>query len=207
MNDGLGFEQQEPPIEIDARSPGERWVQSGRVEFERFRVVLEGARLDALALAWMVLVIVFTGVQIYQALRLGTLGLFPGSARDWWTKLGFLSQSGGVLLIFGLIAAIGMAAFFDTPVARMTLRCVVRSGPRRDQDRSGAHRRVDRRPRPRDGADRVAHERATVGEGPKRRAGARRAQLRPVIAALTSHNRSAAAVSSAEFEGFATLHW
>ena len=128
MNDGLGFEQQEPPIEIDARSPGERWVQSGRVEFERFRVVLEGARLDALALAWMVLVIVFTGVQIYQALRLGTLGLFPGSARDWWTKLGFLSQSGGVLLIFGGIAAIGMAAFFDTPVARMTLRLAILGG-------------------------------------------------------------------------------
>jgi hypothetical protein len=129
VSDDAGFDapDDDEPILIDARSPGERWAQAGRVEFDRVRAVLEDARLDAVALVWMLLLLLYTGLQVYSAWQIDSFGTAPGHT-DWWTKIAFLSQTGGFLLIFGGLAATVMAAFFDTPVARLALRLAMLGG-------------------------------------------------------------------------------
>jgi hypothetical protein len=127
VNDGSGFDPDNERIEIDVRSPGERWAEAGRVEFDRVRVLLEDGRLDVVALVWMLLLLSYTGLQIYNAWNFGSFGSIQ-NVSGWWTRLAFLAQTGGFLLIFGGLAAIVMAAFFDTTVARVALYLAMLGG-------------------------------------------------------------------------------
>jgi hypothetical protein len=98
------------------------------VDFDRLRDRLEGAHIDVMALVWMLFVVLYTGVLIYQSLKTATLtGPLP-VATTTWSKLGFLAQTGGVVLIFGSVLAIAMAALFDTTAARLTLRLALIGG-------------------------------------------------------------------------------
>jgi hypothetical protein len=119
MSDDPGFP--EGPL-IDARSPAERWAEAGRAGFDRVRAMIENGRLDLAGLWWMRLLLVYAGLQIYSALR------GDGFGSDWWTRTAVLSSAGGLLLIFGSVAGVVLAAFFDTSAARRTLRLAVAAG-------------------------------------------------------------------------------
>jgi hypothetical protein len=125
MTDDSGPASEEPLI--DARSPGERWAESGRAGFERARALVEDGRLDLAALWWMVCVVVITAVEVYAALRASGLGNAPGST-DWWTKASLLANSGGIVLIFGSAIGVFLAAFSNRHPARVALRLAVGAG-------------------------------------------------------------------------------
>jgi len=98
---------------------------------DRLQTVLEDARLDVIAVVWMALVFVYTGALIFQALKLASFTTGGGpfaTPHTTWAKLAVLAQTGGGVLIFGSIIAIAMAAFFDTPAARLALRLALIGG-------------------------------------------------------------------------------
>jgi hypothetical protein len=115
------------PLEIDVRSPGERWADSGRAGVDRLQGLIEQQRLDIAALAWMIFLLLITGVEIYSALRLHGDSGFPGNT-DWWSRLAFLAQSGNILLTFGGAIGIALAVVHDSPVARRALQLAVIGG-------------------------------------------------------------------------------
>jgi hypothetical protein len=93
MTDDPGFPSDEPLI--DVRSPGERWADSGRAGYERLHASIRAQPLGALAMCWLLAVIVTVATGVYANLHLyGSLdnGVFGGV----WIKLQTLSESGGL---------------------------------------------------------------------------------------------------------------
>lgn len=125
MGDESGLPTDEPLI--DARSPGERWIDSGRANFERFRALVEDGRLDLVALWWMIFAVAYSVVAIYSALRSSGFGNSPGST-DWWTKAELLTGSGGLTLVLFSMIGVVLAAFFDGPAARLAVRLAMVGG-------------------------------------------------------------------------------
>lgn len=115
------------PLEIDVRSPGERWADSGRAGFGRLQGLIEQQRLDIAAMVWMIFLLLITGAEIYAALRLhGTSGF--GNGGDWWTRLAFLAQSGNIVLIFGCAIGIALGLLRESTIARRALQLAVLGG-------------------------------------------------------------------------------
>ena len=125
MNDEPGLPA-EPPL-VDARSPAERWAEAGRANFERVRALIDDGHLDTAALAWMGFVIAYSVVEAYSALRASGFGDNSGST-DWWTRLQLLTNSGGIVLVFGAMIGIVLAVFFYGPASRLALRIAVGGG-------------------------------------------------------------------------------
>jgi hypothetical protein len=125
---GESLEELAPEAEfLDVRSPAERWADSGRAGFERARALVESGRLDLAAFWWMIFILVLTLLQVYAALRVSGFDNVPGST-DWWEKASILSGSGGIILIFGSVLGVFLAAFSAGRWARLALRLAVGAG-------------------------------------------------------------------------------
>jgi hypothetical protein len=116
MNDQSDFDPEgDELIAIDARSPGERWADSGRAGWND---MLERQRLDLAAMVWMICLWLITGTQIYSAVR---MNFDDFSNSDWWARVAGFSQSGGIVLAFGSAVAIALALQQDSLLARRSL--------------------------------------------------------------------------------------
>jgi hypothetical protein len=109
------------PIAIDDRSLGERMIAGSRTGYARMREIAQRQRFDAIALLWMVCVLIIVGSEIYSTLRRGSLGgAFGGLADDWWYKVELLAEiSGG--WAFVTLLGVGLAALVTGARARLAL--------------------------------------------------------------------------------------
>jgi hypothetical protein len=107
--------EQFEPLDIDDRSPGERLVASGRVGLSRLGELGAEQRLDFVALLWMVCIVAYTGVQIYQVVHLFDQGI---PVLDAWEKIAALGQTAAPITAVSCLVGIALALMSDTAVSR-----------------------------------------------------------------------------------------
>jgi len=117
---GVGPPPEFPPLDIDVRSPGERAIDRGREVVGRVNVLIETQRFDIAALVWLFFIFTITLAEIYRALFQTSVSGFS-TGNKWWTKLEFLTSSGGTILIFGCLFGIVFALLRPGPLARIAL--------------------------------------------------------------------------------------
>jgi len=109
---------------IDVRSPAERWSDAGRARYGSLQTAVDRGRLDVAALVWMAIVLLLVALQVYLALR-GTIGF---GRIGWWDKATIIAESGGLLVIFGSMIGIALAAFSRGNRRQLALRLAMIGG-------------------------------------------------------------------------------
>ena len=110
---------------IDVRSPAERWSDAGRARYDALQSAVDRGRLDVAALVWMVLLLLVVVLEVYSGLRDTNFG--SGNS-DWWYKATIVAGSGGILVTFGGMIGVALAALARGRAARLALRLAMLGG-------------------------------------------------------------------------------
>jgi len=107
MTDDPGFPPDEPLI--DVRSPGERWADSGRAAFERLNASIQAQPLGALAVGWLLAVIVVVAASVYSNLHVYDAFANGAFGAGVWIKLQLLSETANLGVAVATLVGVALA--------------------------------------------------------------------------------------------------
>jgi hypothetical protein len=118
VNDGSDIDPPDlDPIQIDVRSPGERWADSGRAGLGRLQGAVRAQQpLGVAAVLWMAALVVIAATQAYSNWTLFG-GAVPGGSI--WLKLATLSQGASYALSTATVIGLGLAFLSGTSQAKL----------------------------------------------------------------------------------------